>query len=168
MLNLFAYTGGFSLNAALGGASDVVTVDLSSKYKNWAQKNFNHNKLASPQFKFYDMDSFDYLSFAQKKNLRFDLILCDPPSFSRNKKDTFQIDRDFNQLIEICLDRLNPDGSLLFSTNFEEWTAAQWEHKLNSIFSSQNFEIINNFSMQWDFEWHPSNSQMKAFHFKKK
>lgn len=168
VLNLFAYTGGFSLNAAKGEASEVFTVDLSPKYKQWAQKNFRLNLFESHTYKFYDMDSFDYLQFAKKKNLLFDLIICDPPSFSRNKKDTFQIDRDFKKLIEMCLERISSQGHLLFSTNFEEWTAAQWELKLKSSFSSQDIEINNNFSMQWDFDWHPVTAQMKAFHFKKK
>ncbi len=168
VLNLFAYTGGFSLNAALGGASEVVTVDLSSKYKQWAQKNFALNQLESVNYKFYDMDSFDYLKYAQKKSLSFDIILCDPPSFSQGKKGRFQIDKDYANLVEMCLSLLSPHGSLLFSTNFEEWTWSQWEQKLRSNKLSQDIEIHSNFSMQWDFDWHLDRAQMKAFHLRKK
>jgi 23S rRNA (cytosine1962-C5)-methyltransferase len=168
VLNLFAYTGGFSLNAAKGGASEVVTVDLSAKYKEWAQKNFSLNQLSSPSFKFYDMDSFDYLLYAKKKGLLFDMILCDPPSFSRSKKGQFQIDRDYGKLLEMSLAVLAPGGDLLFSTNYEQWSASQWMQKIRINKALHTLEIKDNFSLQWDFDWHSDNAQMKAFHLRKK
>jgi 23S rRNA (cytosine1962-C5)-methyltransferase len=168
VLNLFAYTGGFSINAAHGGATDVVTVDLSSKYKKWAQDNFALNQLSSPLFKFYDMDSFEYLKFAQKKGLTYDLIICDPPSFSRNKGHRFQVDKDFPHLIELCLAVLSTKGILLFSSNYEGWSFSQWSQKLKKLNFSQVDEITGNFSLQWDFDWHAESSILKAFILRKK
>ncbi len=163
ILNLFAYTAGFSLNAAVGGASEVVTVDLSRKYIDWSKKNFALNKLTSPNFKFYDMDSFAYLKYAAKKALTFDVIVCDPPSFSRHEKTTFRVEKDFSLLIEMCLAVLSPRGSLLFSTNFEQWDFAEWELQLRSKCKSESIDITGNFSMQWDFDWHQNDSLLKAF-----
>ena len=168
VLNLFAYTGGFSLNAAKGGAAEVITVDLSKRYIEWSQKNFTLNKFANKDFRFYDMDSFAYLKFAAKKALTFDVIVCDPPSFSRHEKTTFRVEKDFPQLIEMCLAVLASKGTLLFSTNFEQWDAAEWESQITSKFRLQGIEFTSNFSMQWDFDWHQNNSLLKSFRFQKK
>jgi 23S rRNA (cytosine1962-C5)-methyltransferase len=146
----------------------VVTVDLSTKYKKWAQQNFALNDLQSSSFKFYDMDSIEYLRFAKKKGLTFDIIVCDPPSFSRNKGQRFQIDKDFPLLLELCLENLNPRGVLLFSTNYEGWSFSQWLQKFKDHKLSQPAEIHGNFSLQWDIDWHPESALMKAFIFHKK
>jgi 23S rRNA (cytosine1962-C5)-methyltransferase len=167
ILNLFAYTAGFSLNAAAGGATEVVTVDLSKKYIDWCRKNFALNSFESKAFKFYDMDSFAYLKFAAKKTLSFDVIICDPPSFSRHEKTTFRIEKDFPQLIEMCLSVLAPHGILLFSTNFEQWDTPEWERQIKSKCHLQDVEITSNFSMQWDFDWHQNNSLLKSFRIKR-
>jgi 23S rRNA (cytosine1962-C5)-methyltransferase len=167
VLNLFAYTGGFSLNAAKGGAAEVITVDLSRKYIEWSQKNFSLNQLANKSFKFYDMDSFAYLKFAAKKALTFDFIICDPPSFSRHEKTTFRVEKDFTQLIEMCLAVLSSKGALLFSTNFEQWDAAEWESQIQNKCRLQDIEFTSNFSLQWDFDWHQNTSLLKSFRLKK-
>ena len=167
ILNLFAYTGGFSLNAAAGGATEVVTVDLSRKYIDWSRKNFTLNHFSSNNFKFYDMDSFAYLKFAAKKALAFDLVVCDPPSFSRHEKTAFRVEKDFPQLIEMCLAVLSSNGTMLFSTNFEQWDAAVWEAQIKSKCRLQDVEFTSNFSMQWDFDWHQNNSLLKSFRLKK-
>lgn len=168
ILNLFAYTGGFSLNAARGGAQHVTTVDLSAKYIDWSRRNFNLNQLDPATHAFYAMDSFEYLKYAKKKRLLFDVIICDPPSFSRGKKTRFQIEKDYSALVEQCLDVLAPQGELLFSTNFEDWSYAQWEDRLDRLNNGQSIEISKNFSMQWDFEWHIHESSMKSFRIHKK
>lgn len=168
VLNLFAYTAGFSLNASLGGATEVVTVDLSRKYIEWSKKNFSLNHLDQKSFRFYDMDSFAYLKFAAKKGLTFDIIVCDPPSFSRHDKTTFRVEKDFPQLIESCLAVLSPKGTLLFSTNFEQWDADQWRTQIKSQCKLQDIEFTDNFSMQWDFDWHKKHSLLKTFRLTKK
>lgn len=114
------------------------------------------------------MDSFAYLKFAAKKALTFDVIVCDPPSFSRHEKTTFRVEKDFPQLIEMCLAVLASKGTLLFSTNFEQWDAAEWESQITSKFRLQGIEFTSNFSMQWDFDWHQNNSLLKSFRFQKK
>jgi 23S rRNA (cytosine1962-C5)-methyltransferase len=124
VLNLFAYTGGFSLNAALGGAKEVTTVDVSSQYLDWSKTNFKLNGLdpSSEAFQFWTADSQFFLKSAIKKQRRFDLIICDPPSLGRSKEGVFRIEKDLKSLLESCLSCLAENGKILLSTNYEKWT----------------------------------------------
>ncbi|MFN8847505.1 MAG: class I SAM-dependent methyltransferase [Bdellovibrionales bacterium] len=124
VLNLFAYTGGFSLNAALGGASEVTTVDVSSQYLDWSKTNFKLNGLDtnSEFFQFWTADSQFFLKSAIKRQRKFDLIICDPPSLGRSKEGVFRIEKDLKFLLELCLKCLTENGKILLSTNYEKWT----------------------------------------------
>ena len=115
-LNLFSYTGAFSVMAALGGATHVTSVDLSSTYQEWARKNFEHNKISLKEHNFIVDSALDYIGKAVNK---FDLILLDPPTFSNSKKMTedFEVEKDLLFLIKNCLRLLNPGGTLYFSNN---------------------------------------------------
>jgi 23S rRNA (cytosine1962-C5)-methyltransferase/23S rRNA (guanine2445-N2)-methyltransferase / 23S rRNA (guanine2069-N7)-methyltransferase len=115
-LNLFSYTGAVSVMAALGGASHVTSVDLSSTYQDWARKNFEHNKISLKEHNFIIQNALEYLEKAVNK---FDLIFLDPPTFSNSKKmeDDFEVEKDQIVLIKNCLRLLNPNGILYFSNN---------------------------------------------------
>ena len=115
-LNLFSYTGAFSVMAALGGATHVTSVDMSSTYQEWARKNFEHNKISLKEHNFIVDSALDYLEKAVNK---FDLILLDPPTFSNSKKmtDDFEVEKDQLFLIKNCLRLLNSGGTLYFSNN---------------------------------------------------
>lgn len=116
VLNLFAYTGSFSVYARAGGASAITTVDLSRHYIDWAQRNMAQNFPERPEDQFVVADCLRYLKDTQET---FDLIICDPPTFSNSKKmnETFAINTHHVELITDCLNRLNPEGLLFFSTN---------------------------------------------------
>jgi 23S rRNA (cytosine1962-C5)-methyltransferase len=122
VLNLFAYTGSFSVYAAAGGAVEVVTVDLSNTYLNWAKKNMELNG-------FIDQEKYKYLQVDVKQYLKtidpgyFDIIIMDPPTFSNSKKmsDFLDIQRDHVELIKDCLSGLKSGGSLYFSSNFRKF-----------------------------------------------
>lgn len=116
VLNLFSYTGSISVMAALGGATNVVSVDLSNTYQNWAKENFEINKLNVHNYEFLVNDVFDFL---KDDNDSYDLIILDPPTFSNSKKmeDILDIDRDHPLLIELAVARLREGGRLYFSTN---------------------------------------------------
>jgi 23S rRNA (cytosine1962-C5)-methyltransferase len=124
VLNLFAYTGTFSVYAAAGGAKEVVTVDLSKTYLDWAQRNFLLNGLAleevpgRPVYRFIHADVLQYLKTIEPGS--FDLIILDPPTFSNSKRmdNILDIQRDHVSLINGCLHALAPGGVLYFSTNF--------------------------------------------------
>jgi 23S rRNA (cytosine1962-C5)-methyltransferase len=121
VLNLFSYTGGFSVCAALAGAKRVVSVDVSKTFLEWTKNNFELNHLTLDPHEFRAIDSRDYLDWAVKKGLKFDLVICDPPSFGRSKSGVFKIESDFETLFARLLSILRPGGRLLFSTNFEKW-----------------------------------------------
>jgi 23S rRNA (cytosine1962-C5)-methyltransferase len=86
VLNLFSYTGGFSLHAACAGAASVVSVDSAPEAAVDARENFSLNGLDPSKHEFVVADVFEYLAEAQNKGEQFDLIVCDPPSFARNAK----------------------------------------------------------------------------------
>ena len=122
VLNLFCYTGSFSVYAAAGGASEVHSVDLSKTYLQWAEENMRLNKFNDPKrFKYIHADVLQYLH--ELKINSFDLIILDPPTFSNSKrmKDFLDIQRDHVALINLCLDILRPGAILFFSTNYTKF-----------------------------------------------
>jgi len=122
VLNLFAYTGSFTVAAAVGGASSTTTVDLSATYLDWAARNLAHNGLrAGGAHALVRADVVQWLEEqADLKEQRWDLIVLDPPPFSTSKKmrGDFNVQRDHPRLVVNALTVLEPDGALYFSTNY--------------------------------------------------
>lgn len=118
-LNLFSYTGAFTVYAAAGGASETVTVDMSNTYLDWAAQNFGLNGMSPQKHKRVRADVLAYLRDALVARERFDLIVMDPPSFSNSKKmvGVLDVQRDHVWMVESCLELLNPGGVLYFSNN---------------------------------------------------
>ena len=118
ILNLFCYTASFSVYGAKGGAKKVTSVDLSNTYLTWAKKNFELNGLSSTNEK-YSFINGDVKLFLEKNKEKYDIIILDPPTFSNSKKtqNDLDINRDWPKFVELCLNSLNPDGILYFSTN---------------------------------------------------
>lgn len=184
VLNLFAYTGGFSVAAARGGAQRVVSVDLSAKFLDWAKENFVANDLdpdalgddQSPRFEFRAIEARAYLGWARKQGLKFDLVVCDPPSFARTEKGVFRIETDFEALVTECLALVAPGGSLLLCTNFEGWTSMQWWQNLQRSLprfqekqptwpggnTRPKLRLQNANSPDWDFEFPREERAMKC------
>lgn len=121
VLNLFCYTGSFSVYAAAGGASDVVSVDLSKTYLAWAERNMQLNFPDNASHQTVHADVLQYLKTLPKDS--FDLIVMDPPTFSNSKRmeDILDIQRDHVSLINDCLQALTIDGVLYFSTNYTKF-----------------------------------------------
>lgn len=119
VLNLFAYTGSFTVYAAAGGARSTVTVDLSNTYIDWARENLILNGLFGPGHELRRADVLQELQNLHREGRRFDVVILDPPSFSnsKNMESTFDVQRDHVNLITDCLSLLNPGGELYFSTN---------------------------------------------------
>ncbi|MBN1687368.1 MAG: bifunctional 23S rRNA (guanine(2069)-N(7))-methyltransferase RlmK/23S rRNA (guanine(2445)-N(2))-methyltransferase RlmL [Spirochaetales bacterium] len=117
-LNLFSYTGSATVYAVDGGAKSSVSVDNSNTYTSWAEDNLRLNGM------FHETlirdEAREYLV---REKERFDLIFIDPPTFSRSKRfrDTFQIQRDHVELINLALKRLTPSGIIFFSTNYRKF-----------------------------------------------
>lgn len=116
LLNLFAYTGSVSVQAALHGASSITTVDMSNTYLNWAQDNFDLNKLNGHKYQFIQADCLDWL---KKNTTTFDIIFIDPPTFSNSKRmeDSFDVERDHVALITDALKSLAEGGEIFFTNN---------------------------------------------------
>lgn len=123
VLNLFAYTGSFSVYAAAGGAAKVTTIDMSHTYLNWAKENMSLNNLFDHEkHSFIQADAIEWLANPTIYDY-FDIIVLDPPTFSNSKRmlDVLDIQRDHATLINQCLRRLTADGVLYFSTNFRKF-----------------------------------------------
>lgn len=123
MLNLFCYTGAFSVYAATAGARETVNVDMSNTYLNWAMENFKLNKLDLAKHHFVRDDSLQWLTDAEGKGEKFDVIFLDPPTFSNSKKmeNHFDVQTDHVRLIEQCVSLLDNNGVLFFSNNFKQF-----------------------------------------------
>jgi 23S rRNA (cytosine1962-C5)-methyltransferase len=118
VLNLFAYTGSFSVYAAAGNADEVVTADLSKTYLQWAEKNMRLNGFNDPaKYSSVQTDVMQYLK--QLPADHYDIIVMDPPTFSNSKRmdDFLDIQRDHAGMINDCMRSLRPGGILYFSTN---------------------------------------------------
>jgi len=139
ILNLFSYTGSFSIFAAAGGAESTDSIDLSNTYLSWARENFSLNGFTAQEFarqeEFFTDDKnciksahrlirADALKFVEKAastRLRWDIIVLDPPAFSNSKKMTgnFDLQRDITGLLEKCLKLLAPAGKIFLSINIK-------------------------------------------------
>ena len=117
MLNTFAYTGAFSVCAALGGAT-TTTLDLSQVYLDWARDNFSANNLDSAAHYFCKGDTFHWLKRFARQGRKFDGIILDPPTFSRDDKGkVFRVEKDYAHLVTLAHACLEPDGWILCCTN---------------------------------------------------
>ncbi len=119
-LNLFAYTGAFTVYAAAGGAASTTTVDLSNTYLDWAEDNLDLNGLADARHELVRADAKAWVEAQAAEPQRYDLVVCDPPSFSTSKKmsGSFNVQRDHPRLLAAIRALLAPGGILYFSTNF--------------------------------------------------
>jgi len=120
VLNLFAYTCSLSVAAAVGGAKQVDSIDLSNTYLEWGKLNFALNGITpSDKLSLIRTDVLQFLDQAKTRKNCWDIIILDPPSFSNSKKmfETLDIRRDYQELIGKSLSLLSPDGTLYFSTN---------------------------------------------------
>jgi len=117
VLNLFAYTGAFSVHAAAGGARSTTTVDMSQTYLDWARDNFAANGLLGDAHHFVRADILQWLE--PPTDLRWDLAIVDPPTFSNSKKmrGAFDVQRDHVPLLTAVIARMRPGGVVYFSTN---------------------------------------------------
>jgi 23S rRNA (cytosine1962-C5)-methyltransferase len=155
VLNLFAYTCGFSVAAAKGAAKSVTSVDVSKNFLEWGKRNFTLNSLDPAKAQFFATDSVSFIEKALKRKSQWDLIILDPPSFSRSSDGVWKIDRDLAPFVEKCFSVLAPHGKILCSTNFEGWTPGRMREKLTTYLqksSKANFHFSKPAPQAWDFE----------------
>lgn len=147
VLNLFCYTGSFSVYAASAGAAKVTSVDLSKTYLKWAEDNFAINLLKDKyKYQFIHADCVQYIKTLPSNS--YDIIVMDPPTFSNSKRmdDFMDIQKDHVQLINNCLQILSSNGILYFSTNFSKFVLDE-----KNIHSTQ-IQDITKATTPFDFE----------------
>lgn len=146
-LNLFAYTGSFTVYAAAGGAISSETVDMSNTYQDWARRNFELNGLDLSRHQLIRADVFQYLESAVQEGRQFDLIVMDPPSFSNSKKmrDVLDVQRDHLWLIDHAMALLAAGGTLYFSNNLRSFVLD------NRLLDDYAIQDISNQSVPEDF-----------------
>ena len=130
VLNLFAYTGAFGIAALAGGAAEVVQVDVSRPYLDWARANAKLNGFAEDRVEYSAVDARLLVDGCRRRGRRFDGIICDPPSFGRGRgRNTrlFRIEHDLAELVFSCRELVDPGGWILVSSNYEGWTQTRFE-----------------------------------------
>jgi 23S rRNA (cytosine1962-C5)-methyltransferase len=156
VLNLFCYTGSFSVYAASGNAATVTSVDLSKTYLEWAKDNFIINNFKDEnKYQFIHADVLQYLKTLAQNS--FDLIIIDPPTFSNSKrmKDFFDVQKDHVEIINDALQSLSSNGIIYFSTNYSKFILDEQNLNASSI------KNITKQTTPFDFE-----GKLKRFCFK--
>lgn len=151
-LNLFAYTGSFTVYAVAGGAKSTTTVDTSGTYLEWAEENLRRNGLLGPNHRFVRMDSFEYL---ERTAHQYDLVVVDPPtrSVNRSSERLFDVQADHVRLLHLVLLRVRPGGRVYFSTNYRtfQFDEAGLRHAV-----AVDVEEITSQTVPQDFQRKPS------------
>ncbi len=121
VLNLFCYTATASVHAAVGGAKETTSVDMSATYLDWARRNFDLNKIPANKAKLIQADCIQWLD--RPRTETFDLIFMDPPTFSNSKRmsDILDVQRDHVMLVERAMALLEQGGLLIFSNNYRRF-----------------------------------------------
>ena len=153
LLNMFSYTAAFSVAAAMGGASQTTSVDLAKRSRELSQAHFQANGISTDDHRFIVMDVFEYFKYAKRKGLTYDVIVLDPPSFARNKKQTFSVSKDYHKLISQCLEILNPGGIIIASTNAANVSRQKFTEQIDKGFAGRSYQILNKYDLPADFAY---------------
>lgn len=151
-LNLFAYSGGFSIAAATNSYK-TTNVDIAKRSIELMEQNFAINELPLESQKFYTLDAFDALKYFARHLNTFDAIIIDPPSFSRNKKKVFSVKDNYHELIEAAVPLVNYNGYLILSTNASNVPLKQFKKMItDTLMPLCQFEIESIMGLPKDFK----------------
>ena len=153
LLNMFSYTAAFSVAATMGGASQTTSVDLAKRSRELSQAHFQANGISIDDHRFVVMDVFEYFKYAKRKALTYDVIVLDPPSFARNKKQTFSVAKDYHKLISQSLEILNPGGIIIASTNAANVSRQKFTEQIDKGFAGRSYQILNKYGLPADFAY---------------
>ena len=153
LLNMFSYTAAFSVAATMGGASQTTSVDLAKRSRELSQAHFQANGISTGDHRFIVMDVFEYFKYAKRKGLTYDVIVLDPPSFARNKKQTFSVAKDYHKLISQSLEILNPGGIIIASTNAANVSRQKFTEQIDKGFAGRSYQILNKYGLPADFAY---------------
>lgn len=162
LLNTFSYTCAFSVVAALVGMK-TVSIDLSEKYLNWGQKNFEINGLDTGEHEFIKGDVFDWLKRFNKKQRKFDFIILDPPTFSHSKKrGAFNAWKDYPDLLTLALNSLKADGIVLACLNTANVAPEKFVEMVNSTIAKNGRKILKSLFVTQSMDF-PSSTELPAY-----
>ena len=153
LLNMFSYTAAFSVAATMGGASQTTSVDLAKRSRELSQAHFQANGISTDDHRFIVMDVFEYFKYAKRKSLTYDVIVLDPPSFARNRKQTFSVAKDYHKLISQSLEILNPGGIIIASTNAANVSRQKFTEQIDKGFAGRSYQILNKYGLPADFAY---------------
>ena len=153
VLNLFAYTGAFSLAAASGGAVQVTSIDAAGRYLDWAQENFRLNGISPEDHEFVTGDCFVELDRLAREGRCFDLVFMDPPSFSTTSKSRFTTSGGTAELVQKALKIIAPGGLLVTSSNLQKMLLADYlkELRKGSLAAGRKLQVIKVSGQAEDF-----------------
>jgi 23S rRNA (cytosine1962-C5)-methyltransferase len=157
VLNLFSYTGAFSVHAAKAGAREVVAVDLAAKAHARARRNYELSGLDPAALEAVTGDVVKTVDRFAERGRRFDVVICDPPTFSRGPAGQFQAARDLAPLGATCLSVLEPGGLLVFATNSTKIAPPELDHALGegAARAGAELRVIGRLSLPPDFPVSP-------------
>ncbi|MFJ7935095.1 class I SAM-dependent rRNA methyltransferase [Sporosarcina sp. NPDC096371] len=153
VLNTFSYTGAFSVAAALGGAIKTTSVDLAKRSMAKTIEQFSVNGIDYEQQDIKVMDVFEYFRYAKRKELKFDLVILDPPSFARTKKYSFSTAKDYPALLKDAIAITEKNGVIVASTNNSSFGMKKFKTFIEEAFkdSGSSFKILEESSLPRDF-----------------
>jgi len=154
VLNTFSYTGAFSVFAAVGGASKTTSVDLANRSLDKTKEQFKINGIDPTTESIVVEDVFHYFKYAVKKNLLFDMVILDPPSFARSKKHTFSAEKDYTNLLKEAITITENDGVIVASTNCSTFGMNKFKGFIDTAFKELGgqYKLMEEFSLPNDFK----------------
>jgi 23S rRNA (cytosine1962-C5)-methyltransferase len=154
VLNTFSYTGAFSVAAALGGAVKTTSVDLANRSKSKTIEQFSVNGIDFEAQDIIVEDVFHYFKYAVRKELKFDLVILDPPSFARSKKHTFSAGKDYTDLLMQAIAITEKNGIIVASTNCSTFGMTKFKGFIEKAFKQTGgkYKIREEFSLPKDFK----------------
>ena len=157
ILNTFSYTGAFSVFAAAGGATKTTSVDLAKRSLSKTTEQFEVNGIDVEKQDIIVMDVFDYFKYAKRKELSFDMVILDPPSFARSKKYTFSSAKDYTKLLMDAINITENNGIIVASTNNATFGMKKFKTFVEKAFKESNrkYTIEEEFSLPSDFRTSP-------------
>ncbi len=153
VLNMFSYTGAFSVFAALGGASKTTSVDLANRSLSKTIEQFSVNEVDYEAQDIIVEDVFLYFKYAAKKKMKFDMVVLDPPSFARSKKYTFSAAKDYKNLLKETIAITENNGIIVASTNCSSFDMKKFKGFIDTAFKEMNgkYKILEEHSLPEDF-----------------
>jgi 23S rRNA (cytosine1962-C5)-methyltransferase len=171
MLNMFSYTGAFSVCSALGGAKKTTSVDVANRSRAKTIEQFDVNNLDAGEHEIIVDDVFQYFKYAARKERTFDLVVVDPPSFAKTKKRTFSAAKDYTKLLKETIDLTKNNGVIVASTNSSTVDLKRFKGFIKDACKEKGvaYSILEQYALPDDFrtiDEFPEGNYLKVFFIK--